>query len=159
VKRAVVAAVLAALLGAFLLWWLSPSQVIQRRIHNLFETASFSTPQGVVSSSQRAATLDALLAAEVTLATPVPRANRTYRRGELVDSFRLLLQQASSFQLDDLTIDSLTVSGPTAEARISFSAQLVIPPRERPLNGPYSASISFIKAGSTWQLAAIRIDR
>lgn len=158
-QRGPLALLLAIALGivTFYFWFTSPTQVLQRRIHSLFESATFSSPLNPVTRRLRTLGLENRIADSLTLNLPSAGLNSTLQRDELLAGFEFFLQETRSCQFKNLTIISVDADGPDATARVSFVSQMLSPPRTFP-NGPHTATLSFNHASGDWRATAISVD-
>jgi|GEM_PF-6694178 len=158
-SRPRLALLIATLLGllTLLLWFTSTTQVIHRRIHSLFDSATFASPLSPSASRLRTLTLENLLANSIALNIPAAKIHATYPRDEFLSGFAFFLQDTPSCQFDDLRIVSLHIDGTHATARVTFVSKFRAPPRGFP-DGPQSATLSFIHASGAWRVTSLSVD-
>jgi hypothetical protein len=158
-SRPRLALLVVALLGVLtlVLGLTSTTQVIHRRIHTLFDSATFASPLSASASRLRTLTLENLLADSITLNIPAAKLHSTYPRDEFLSGFAYFLQDTPSCQLDELRIVSLQINGPNATARVTFVSKFLSPPRGFP-DGPHSATLSFNHASGAWRATSLSVD-
>jgi hypothetical protein len=151
-KRLVISCVIVALIGAFAVWWFSPSQVLKRRTITLLETLTMDSGTGRSARQMGVYSLNALLASEVELDTPaIEQANGTFERSELESAFSWLCQQAKQTRFELVGFDSVTVTGDVGEVAFSLEA-LVELPAYRPADGHYQVTFRWRREDETWRL-------
>lgn len=152
-KRIAPAIFAVALLGALAFWWFSPAQVVKRRTENLLSTLTL--PQGSGKSGRQLGvySLNALLAAEVDLkSSSIAEANGTFERSDLESAFSWLCEHAVQTRFELVGFDSVSVTGSRAQVDCTINA-IVELPADRPVDGTYRASLTWILEEDTWRLS------
>jgi hypothetical protein len=157
-KRIVLALGIAALLGAFAVWWFSPVQVVKRRTLALLETLTLD-PGGGSTRRMRAYSLNALLAPVVELNTPaLDEANGSFERAELESAFDSLCQHAKQTRFELRKFHSIRASGGQADVSLTLLA-LVELQDHRPADGIYQAAFRWRRVDGVWRLARADWDQ
>lgn len=152
-KRIGLPIVVLALLGAFLFWWFSPSQVLKRRTDSLLQTLTLEAGSGKATRQAGVYSLNALLASEVELETAVPaEANGTFERSELESAFSWLCEQAKETRFERVGIRNIRIDGDSAVVECVLEATVELP-SHRPVDGRHLAALHWIREDNVWRLS------
>lgn len=146
----------AALITAFLVWWLSPGQVVKRRTEKLMSTLTMEEGSGGASRHLNTLALGPLIAEEISLETPtIGDANGDFRRADINSGFTWLTSQAKFTNFDVEEYLKIEVSGDTAFVEAKIRAEVVLQ-SYRPADGLYDVEFNWHRTDDGWQLARAR---
>jgi len=95
----------------FLIWWLSPTRVVLRRVDALIELADVQILR-LASPDELPGRLQVLVAPHLKTEAPLPIPSRSFTRAELADSFARLHESVGSCRI---TRDDALVSFPDSD--------------------------------------------
>jgi hypothetical protein len=143
-----------ALLGAFLFWWFSPVQVIQRKTGTLLETLTLRASTGTASRQMGVYSLNALLADEVELkSTSIREANGSFERSEMESAYSWLCGQAKHTRFDLISFRSVDIDDKTATVNFTLNAVVELP-AYRPADGDYDVQLRWQREKDGWKLSS-----
>ena len=152
-KRYLIPAVIVALLAGFVVWWLSPVQVVTRRTKSLLSAMTLQEGRGKASSTLSVYSLNPLIAKELILETPtISQANGTFDRSEIESGFSWLANQGkfTKFKIEELR--SVTINGDRATVDAKIEGVVVLS-EMRPADGLYDVELDWIREDDGWRLS------
>ncbi len=155
-KRILIALAIAAVIGGFLIWWLSPSQVVKRRTHSLMSTMTLEKGSGMAARQLGVYSLNGLIADELILETPtIEQANGTFPHDQIESGFSWLGSQASFTKFEVETIHSIEVDGNRAKVKATIEGTVVLS-EYRPADGMYDVELDWVREEDGWKLTRAR---
>ena len=143
-------------LGGFLWWWFSPVQVLSRKTDHLLELMSFEKGAGKTARQTGVYSINALLAAEVELASDShPEMNGMRERTELESLYAWMAEHVVESSFKRLELRKLEVREPVAEVEFVVDGMVELP-GTRPVNGKYEVFLLWMHDGSEWRLGHAR---
>lgn len=151
-RRLLVPLVSLLLIGGFLAWWFSPTQVVKRHTKALLELLTMEQGTAGMSRIQGSFKLDRLLARKVEIEVPsIAEANGVFDKSEVGSAYNWLCQSARETRMKLDGIDSIGISGNKAVVVTSLNA-LVDMKGFRPVDGPGEATFTWQKTEDGWLL-------
>lgn len=150
-RLSIIATVLVA--AVFLVWWLSPTQVVKRRTEKLMSTLTLEEGSGSAARHLNTLAFGNLIAEEVSLVAPtIEEASGDFDRSDLNNNFAWLTTQATFTKFEVVEFRSVEVDGDnaTVEAKIEGIVSLR---SYRPADGLYMVELGWRKADDGWRLA------
>lgn len=143
--------------GAFVAWWFSPTQVLQRRVSSLLDTASVPPGMSDAGRKARGAHLAKYLSRQVAVHPPesfdAPVTGSVAR-----DTASALYSGAASYCKEitfaDLTFDDVQPNGETATITFRVDAIVDLPTR-RPVDGILNVDSHWEKVDGAWLLTEL----
>ena len=152
-KKYVIPALIAAVLGGVAVWWFSPTQVVKRRTLTLFRTLTLEAGSGNAGRQMGTYSLNALLALQVDLDNPtIKEASGTFERSEVESAFSWLCSTAKQTRFEIVAFRSIRVDGDHATVDATLSG-LVELPTYSPADGKFDAVFDWAKEKDGWRLA------
>ena len=145
-------AVVLVILG-FLVWWMSPTQVVKRRTSSLMNTLTMAEGSGQAERQSGSFSLTGLLEKELTLEAPnYEEANGTFDRTTVESGFSALANNAKFTKFEVKEFREVEVVGD--EATVTAQVESVVAlPEFRPLDGLYEVTMIWRKEEDGWRLA------
>ncbi|MBK1826180.1 hypothetical protein [Haloferula rosea] len=157
-KRILMVLLAVVVAGAFVAWWFSPTQVLQRRVGSLLDTASVPPGMSDPGRKARGAHLAKYLARQVAL-DPPESFDAPVTRSVARDTASALYSGAASYCKEitfaDLSFDEVLHDGDTATVSFRVDAIVDLPTR-RPVDGILNVTSDWEKVDGTWLLTNIR---
>lgn len=151
-RRLLVPLVALLVVGGFLVWWFSPTQVVTRRTKDLLEVLTLEDGTAPMSRIQGSLKLDRLLGKKVEISVPaVEDANGNFDKTEVGSAYNWLCTGAKETRLKLEGIDSIVIEGDKATVVTSLDA-LVDMKGFRPIDGPGEATFVWRKTEDGWLL-------
>ncbi len=142
------------ILTAFLFWWFHPNQALKRRTKGLMQTLTLVEGTGSGSRNLKIGPLSRAIADQVTISgAGDQRAEGIFHRDSIESGFAWLATNARSTRFQIRRIESVTITGDTGIVQADIEAQVILP-REIPLDGNYSMTLTWQNDGSAWRLIA-----
>ena len=151
-RRYLIPVAVVLVLGGFLMWWFSPSQVVKRRTGSLLETMTLEADTGTAARQMKTYSLNRLLAARVRLENPeIEEASGSFERSDIEAGFSWLTSQAKETRFEVEDFKSVTVDGDTAQVSLVLTG-LVDLKSYRPVDGKYDVTLDWMKEKDGWRL-------
>lgn len=145
--------VAAVLFVAFLVWFLSPVQVVKRRTNKLMNTLTMEEGSGGTGRQFNVLALGNLIAEEITLETPdIEAANGEHGRDVINSGFSWLAGNAKFTKFEVVEFHSVVVDGDKATVSAKIEGVVVLP-TYRPADGLYEVELDWKKEDDGWRLA------
>lgn len=142
------------LLCGFLFWWFHPHQALKRRTKGLMNTLTLVEGAGAASRNLKLSPLSRAIADEVTVTgSGDRRAEGIFQRGSIEAGFAWLTRNARSSHFHIRRFETVSVSGEIGTVIASVDATVILP-KDTPLDGLYSMTLTWRSDGSTWRLTA-----
>jgi len=153
-KRLTTALVTLAVLTGFLFWWFHPNQTLKRRSNGLMRTLTIPEGAGAASRNLKSSPLSRAIADQVTLSgAGDSRAEGVFHRGNIEAGFAWFVRNARSSRFQIRRFENITVTGDTGVVRARIDANVQLP-KDTPLDGSYSMTLTWHNDGSSWRLVA-----
>lgn len=158
-KRLAITGFFLVSLVAFGAWWFSDKQVLTRRANSLMETLTMDSGTGKATRHLGAYSLNNILAPQVELDTPtIKEANGSFGREELESAYTWLCDQAKQTRFKLLEIQSIKITGETAEMKLRLEGMVELP-TYRPAEGEYKVTYKWKKFNDGWRLEKASWDK
>jgi hypothetical protein len=147
---------LAVLLGAFAWWWFRPERVIARRVAGLFEAANVTADSGNLTRSTRGSALEPYLADTITFEGPdgpTDEVEGPQKREDIVTMYTALARFCRSATVQDLTVESVEITGDEALVRATVDAVIELQNNERPVDGIQHLDMTWRKQEGVWRMS------
>lgn len=153
-KRPLLIGIVAAAIAiAFVVWWLSPTQVLKRTTHKFLSTVSLTEGSGFAARQMKVYQLNRLLAERVTLESAAVReANGTFDRQLLESAFTYLCRSAKQASFQREFFRSVRVDGDEAVVELRLDV-LVDLGDYRPADALYDVEFHWLRAEDGWRLS------
>lgn len=140
----------------FLVWYLSPEQVVKRRTGKLLSTLTLPDDGGKASRQMSALGIGNLIADELTLETPtIEEANGVHQKVDIESGFGALTRIANFTKFEVVEYHTITINGD--EARVNATIEAVVAlPTYRPADGLYEVELDWKKIEDNWRLTRAR---
>lgn len=156
-SKIIIVSVAVALGVAFLIWWMSPTQVLKRRITNLIEEANVPAGMGKLGRNNRGPEVSEYMTEMIDVVPPSgldDDINHNYDRETVSRYYSALAHYCKEISSKDLEIEEINVNGEMAE--IYFRMDLVVDlGSRRPADGIMVARTTWKKLDGTWLLEFI----
>lgn len=152
-KKAGIPIVVLALLGAWLVWWMSPAQVVKRKTEDLVGLLCFDGGggPGLMEMHQ----LAGLLGQEVDVEIPILGVGkRSVSRDDAQSGYAGLRRRAKSSAFEVTSIHGVDVVDDRAEVTATLSGTLTMS-RLRVLDGDYRVTFVWQDSGKGWLLTGV----
>lgn len=155
-KRSIYPLVALVVLGAFLAWWLSPTQVLKRKTERLLELLSFEKGSGKGVRQAGVYSLNALLAQEVELVSEShPEVDGMRERQELESVYAWLAEHVVESSFEMVSFGEVKIRQPSAEVELTVDGVVELA-RSKPVDGRHEVSLLWIHDGTEWRLGHAR---
>lgn len=157
-KKLAAAAGILGVLGAFLVWWFQPVNVVTRRTGALLETIEIPAETGTIGRNARAGAIGGFLARRVEVVSPEHldgEVGGSLDQDQLAGMFAALAQACREIELGEPEDLVVTVSGGTASSRFRIEADARLPNRT-PVKGRHEVELDWIKSDRRWVLKKAR---
>lgn len=148
--------VILTLSGVFFWWWTRPEKVVARRTAALFEAANVPADSGDLARSTRGPALEGFLAPKISFEGPEGATDEiggAQSRDSIVAMYSGLAKYCRSATIQDLQIESVTVSGDEAQVIAKADAIIDLPNDERPVDGIQNFDLTWKKIDGKWLMA------
>jgi hypothetical protein len=148
--------VLLVVLAGFGWWWTRPERVVARRVADLFEAANVPADSGNITRSTRGTALEPFLADTITFEGPkgpTDEVEGPQRREDIITMYTALAKFCRSASVEDLTVESVEVSGDEALVRATVDAVIELQNEERPVDGIQHLDMTWLKQEGKWRLS------
>lgn len=145
--------VLLILGGVFAWWWTRPEKVVARRTAALFEAANVPADAGNLARSTRGTAIEGFLAPQISFEGPegpTDEIGGRQSRDSIVAMYTALAKFCRSATIQDLQIESVTVTGEEAQVVAKADAVIDLPNDERPVDGIQNFDLSWRKIEGKW---------
>ena len=137
----------------FLVWFLSPVQVVKRRTNKLMDTLTLEQGSGGTGRQFNTLALGTLLAESVTLETPtIEEADGDHSRDALTSGFGWIARRNGSFtKFEVVKFHTITVEGDQARVNATIEGVVALP-TYRPADGMYEVELDWSRGDDGWRL-------
>ena len=145
--------------GAFGWWWYQPEKVIARRTAALFESANVAPDSGSIAKGTRGAAIEGYLAPTITFEGPEGPTEEVagpQKRDQIVSMYSALASICKQATIQDLEIQSVDVTGETAQVAATADAIIELPNDERPVDGLQHFQLGWRKIEGKWLLESAK---
>ncbi len=144
------------LLCGFLFWWFHPQQALKRRTKGLMNTLTLVDGAGAASRNLKLGPLSRAITDDVEISGAGDRrAEGTFRRESIEAGFAWLSRNARSTSFQIRRFESISISGDTGVVTATVDAMVILP-RETPLDGEYSMTLTWRNNSESWQLTGAK---
>jgi hypothetical protein len=139
-------------IGGFLVWWLSPGQVLKRRTEKLLSALTLTEGRNKALGHMGVYSLNSMITKELELETPTEQANGTFEREQIESGFSYLGSQAEFTKFDVKDFQSVAVDGNRATVTVLIEGVVALS-NYRPVDGLYQVSLDWQLEEDGWRLS------
>lgn len=158
-KKAIFPMLVLLVVGAFLVWWFSPTQEVKRKTDRLLELMSFEKGSGKAGRQTGVYSMNALLAQEVELSSDSnPEVNGMRERQELESAYAWLAEHVVESSFERVSFDKVEIREPLAEVELTVDGVVELP-GSKPVNGRHKVFLLWMKEENAWRLGHARWNK